>query len=194
MGDPKKPKKKYSTPLHPWKKDRIDKESGIVKQFGLKNKTEIYKAESKAKKFALIAKTLIRDKRKKQAQIETKQLLDKLTKYGFIAPQSPLESILELTVTDILNRRLQTMVFKKQLANTVKQARQFISHGHIMINNKKITVPSYIVSLEEESTISFSPDSQYNDGEHPEMQKLVQKSKKEEEPVKKEEIVEVQNE
>ena len=180
MGDPKKSKKKYSTPLHPWKKERIDKEREMVKQYGLKNKTEIYKSESKARKFASLAKNLIRDKRKKQAQIETKQLLDKLTKYGFITPESQLENVLEITITNILNRRLQTLVFKKQLANTIKQARQFISHGHIIVNNKKITIPSYMISLEEESTIGFSSSSQYNDKDHPEIQKLIQKSKKEE--------------
>ena len=69
MGDPKKSKKKYSTPLHPWKKERIDKEREMVKQYGLKNKTEIYKSESKARKFASLAKNLIRDKRKKQCFI-----------------------------------------------------------------------------------------------------------------------------
>ena len=180
MGDPKKSKKKYSTPLHPWKKERIDKEREMVKQYGLKNKTEIYKSESKARKFASLAKNLIRDKRKKQAQIETKQLLDKLTKYGFIKQESKLENVLEITITNILNRRLQTLVFKKQLANTIKQARQFISHGHIIVNNKKITIPSYMISLEEESTIGFSSSSQYNDKDHPEIQKLIQKSKKEE--------------
>ncbi len=41
MGDPKKPKKKYQTPMHPWNKERIGLEKELLKKYGLKNKEEI---------------------------------------------------------------------------------------------------------------------------------------------------------
>ncbi|PIN72350.1 30S ribosomal protein S4, partial [Candidatus Woesearchaeota archaeon CG10_big_fil_rev_8_21_14_0_10_47_5] len=41
MGDPRKIKKKYSTPIHPWQRARIEEEGVIIKDHGLKNKKEV---------------------------------------------------------------------------------------------------------------------------------------------------------
>ena len=43
MGDPRKTRKKYDTPQHPWQKERMDQESVFLKEYGLKNKKEIWK-------------------------------------------------------------------------------------------------------------------------------------------------------
>ena len=79
---------------------------------------------------------------------------------------------MDLSITNILERRLQTIVFKKGLANTIKQARQLTTHGHIAINNKKITIPSYLLSVDEEPMVSYAENSSYNNEEHPEIIKL----------------------
>ena len=113
MGDPKKPKKKYSTPSHPWNRNRINNEKIIIKQYGLNNKKEIWKTNSKISNFAAIAKRLIRERRSEQAKQETENFLTKLTKIGVLKPNSQLEDVLDLSITNILERRLQTIVFKK---------------------------------------------------------------------------------
>ncbi|MBS3159500.1 30S ribosomal protein S4 [Candidatus Woesearchaeota archaeon] len=172
MGDPKKPKKKYSTPSHPWNRNRINNEKIIIKQYGLNNKKEIWKTNSKISNFAAIAKRLIRERRSEQAKQETENFLTKLTKIGVLKPNSQLEDVLDLSITNILERRLQTIVFKKGLANTIKQARQLTTHGHIAINNKKITIPSYLLSVDEEPMVSYAENSSYNNEEHPEIIKL----------------------
>ncbi len=56
---------------------------------------------------------------------------------------------------DIFRRRLQTVVYQKGLARTAKEARMFIVHGHITLNNKKIDSPSYVVQKGEEDLIGF---------------------------------------
>ena len=61
------------------------------------------------------------------------------------------------------------MIVKHKLVKTPKQARQLIVHGHIAISGQKITVPSYLVSLEEESKIGFLQNSSFNNPEHPEI-------------------------
>lgn len=66
-----------------------------------------------------------------------------------------LDNVLALDVKDILDRRLQTIIFKKGIAHTPKQARQLIIHGKVLIDNRKIIFPSYIVLLEEEGKISL---------------------------------------
>ncbi|MBQ7717947.1 MAG: 30S ribosomal protein S4 [Clostridia bacterium] len=45
----------------------------------------------------------------------------------------------------ILESRLDNVVFRSGLANTRKQARQIVTHGHILVNGKKVDIPSYLV-------------------------------------------------
>ncbi|MBN1644817.1 30S ribosomal protein S4 [Candidatus Woesearchaeota archaeon] len=167
MGDPKRPKAKYSGPRHPWNKARIEEEKQLVAEYGLKNKKEIYKATSKLKNYANQAKKLIAATGK-QAELEKTQLINKLNKLGLVTKTAQMDDVLSLTVRDILDRRLQTVLHKKAYARTTKQARQFITHGHILINKKLIQVPSYLVTTSEEPTIQFLEKSQLINPEHPE--------------------------
>jgi len=73
-----------------------------------------------------------------------------------------------LSVKDVLNRRLQSIVYRKGFARSAKQARQFIVHRHVIINDKEMTVPGYLVSLAEEHGVSFKTKSSLADEEHPE--------------------------
>lgn len=176
MGDPRRLKKKYKGPSHPWQSDRIDQERVIKKEYGLKNKREIWKAGSELKRLNTQAKKLIREKGKgnPQAKVEEKQLLNKLYKYGLLNEGAQLEDALNLEMKDVLNRRLQTLVFKQGFSLTSKQARQFIVHGDIFVNEMKISVPSYLVSRDEEFKINFDPSSSLASEEHPERIKKAQ--------------------
>lgn len=167
MGDPKKTRKKYFTPRHPWVKERIDAERELTREFALKNKREIYKIDSILKRFKDRAKKLI-SATTVQGEKEKKQLMLRLQKLGLISPEAVLEDILSLTVKDIFDRRLQNMVFKKALARTPAQARQFIVHQHIMIKGKKVTAPNYLVTKAEEDSIQFAPKSKLASQDHPE--------------------------
>lgn len=175
MGDPKKQRKKFSTPSHPWQKARIEEESKLIREYGIKNKKEIWKMKSVLSDFATSAKRLATITRKQQ-ELEKAQLLQKLQKMGLIKKTSQLTEILSLTVREILERRLQTMVHRKALSRSMKQARQFITHGHIMVNNKKITAPSYLVSVDEEEAISFVPNRPLASIDHPERTILEKKA------------------
>ncbi len=167
MGDPRKQRKKYSPPSHPWQAERINEEKLLIKEYGLKNKKEIWKANSKLSTFKSQAKQLI-TRTDEQAVKEEKQFLDKLTRLNIVAASAKIEDILDLNIKDILERRLQTQAVRKGLARTTKQARQFIVHGHIQVKNKKMNIPSYLLTAEEESALTFNPKSTINDEEHPE--------------------------
>jgi len=167
MGDPKKPKKKYSTPSHPWQKERIDEEKEFLKEYGMKNKKEIWKIESKLKNFKKQTKKLV-SLDTDQAMKEKKHLLNKIQSLGLIKKEAGFGEILGLSFKDLLERRLQTIVFKKGLAKSIKQARQFVVHGHIFVDNKKITKPNYLVTVKEEGLLKFSPSSALTDELHPE--------------------------
>lgn len=166
MGDPKKQRKKYDPPSHPWQRVRIETEKELIKKYGFKKKHEIYKTCTILKKIKNQAKKLFAND-SEQARKEEKALIKRLMKLGIISSNSKLENILDLKFEDIAERRLQTQLVKKGLARGVKQARQFILHGHVTINEKKINVPSYLVT--ESDKISFSGLSPFSKNDHPEI-------------------------
>ena len=184
MGDPKKLKKKYSGPRHPWVKGTIDEERIIKREYGLRNKKELFKSDSFLKKYKDLAKKLIASNTE-QSKKEEKQVLDKMQRLGLLSMGSKLDDILGLEVKNALNRRLQSVVFRKGLARSMKQARQFICHRHISIGDKEITAPSYFVSLEEENKLNFKSKSALADEEHPERVNPAAEIKEELEEVKK---------
>ena len=193
MGQVSKKSKKYSKPSHPWQKERIIQEKQLIRDFGLKNKTEIWKAQSSAKRVTNQAKKVTANKHSEQAQKEKEQLLKKLEKYDLIKKGAKIEDVLDLKTEDFLGRRLQSVVFKKGLARSLRQARQFIIHGHILVNNKKVTIPSFRVTKEAESKLSFRPTSKLGKPDHPE--RIDVKTKKElEEKKKKSEIIKKEGE
>ncbi len=167
MGDPKKTKKKYSKPAHLWQKERIEQEQLLLNEYGLVNKREIWKAGSLLRAYSRQAKRLIAFKGTSQSELESKQLLDKLVGLGLIKNKT-LESVLDINLRDVLARRLQTVVFKKNMARSINQARQMITHSHIVVGGKRVTAPSYMVSVNEESNIIFSEKSGFSKADHPE--------------------------
>ncbi len=173
MGDPKQTRKKFSAPPHPWQKARIDEEKELTKEYGLKNKSEIWKIKTKAKNFAAQAKRLTAQDTA-QSKKEEKQLLERLYRIGLLAKGADIADVLGLTIKDFMERRLQTIVFKKGLARGIKQARQFITHQHIAVNEKIVTSPSYIVLAAEEGSVSFIQKSALANEMHPE--RFVEKS------------------
>ena len=177
MGDPRKPRKKYDTPLHPWRREKIDSEKIIVKEYGLKNKKELWKMESQLRGFYRQAKRII-SKDTKQAKMERQVLLNKLSKYNLIGADAKTEDILTINLKNLLDRRLQTQVYKQGLARSIIQARQFVVHGHIFVGEKKLSVPSYFISREEETKIVFDPLSNLSNNEHPERTLVKQESKR----------------
>jgi small subunit ribosomal protein S4 len=158
MGHPRKARKKYDTPSHPWNADRIKQENKLVQKYGLKNKKEVWKAETMIKRYRRDARELLGMTSEHNSQ-ERDQLLSHLIKLGILPENAKLEAVLDLTVEDVLRRRLQTVVQRKGLAYTAKEARVFVVHGHIAMNNKKIDSPSYLVKRGEEEQIGYYPGS-----------------------------------
>jgi len=145
----KRQKKSYKTPTKPWNKQRIEREREILKTYGLRKKREIWKFETILRKFRRLARELAAKTNKEKESV----LVNKIIKLGLLDQGATLDDVLGMTLEKFLERRLQTIIFKKGLANSPKQARQFIVHGHVKIEDRKITYPSYIVQREEEDKI-----------------------------------------
>ena len=154
MGDPKKARKQYSRPRSPWRADQLAQELYLLGTYGLRNKRELWKAETQLSSVRKQARTLLAATRVVRER-EEKKLLDSLRKKGLIREEATLDDILSLTVEDMLARRLQSMVFKKGMALSSLHARQLIVHGHVSVGNRIITVPGYEVGGADESMITL---------------------------------------
>lgn len=167
MGDIKRFKKKYSTPMHPWNATRIQLEREIRSKYGVANKREIWKMESTLTAFKDQAKELL-TRTDAQATIERVQMQERMVRLGLVKGGSGMDDILGLQLRDIMNRRLQTIVLKRRMARSVRHARQLIVHEHVTVAGKKITSPSYLVPLGDEATVSYAADSPFLRPDHAE--------------------------
>ena len=166
MGDPKKQRKKYETPRFPWRTDTLEADLNKLGQYGLRNKRELWRHKTMLSKYRGIARSLLGMPAEERRKLE-KQLLEKLHRLGILPETAFLDDVLDLDLEDILERRLQTLVFRKGLAKSIYQARQLIAHGHVAIEEKRVFSPSYIVPREEEAKITYTPTSPLSNPNHP---------------------------
>ncbi len=146
--------------------DALDAELKLLGQYGLRNKREIWRHKTLLSKYRGIGRSLLgmsTEERKKQE----KQLLDRLNRLGILPEESALDDVLDLALEDILERRLQTLVFQRGLAQSIQQSRQLITHGHIAIDGKRVSTPSYLVLKDEEEKIAYAPKSPLTNPDHP---------------------------
>jgi len=160
MGDPKKPRRLWEGPRHPWHKDRLMEESRLLGIYGLRNKRELWKAITIIRHFRHRARALLAAPPEVRER-EEKVLIKKLVELGLLNEGARLDDVLNLRVEDLLERRLQTIVFKKGLARSIYEARQLIVHGHIAIGGMRIRSPGYIVSRSEEPLVTYYYNSPY---------------------------------
>jgi len=158
MGDPRKAKKSYTRPRSIWTSDQISSELYVVGSYGLRNKKELWKAQTEIARIRNQARALLAISTDVRHEKETK-LLNYLSRLGIVEDSSTLDDILNLKIEDILERRLQTLVMKRSNLKSPYQARQIVVHGHVSIGDRKINLPGYLVKKDEETQIliHFTP-------------------------------------
>jgi len=162
MGDPKTPRRVWKKPKRPLNYDLMMDELKILGTFGLKTKRELWKTQTELSRVRLHARSLLALRREVRERKEP-ILIQSLSKIGLVDQNSTLDDVLNLQVTDLLSRRLQTIAQRKLYFKTPYQARQAIVHGHVMIGDSVVTIPSYIVKTEEETKIRLIPESRFNE-------------------------------
>jgi len=161
MGDPKLSRRVWKKPKRPLNYDLMMDELKILGTFGLKTKRELWKANTELSRLRLQARSLLALRQEDREQKEP-ILINSLSKIGLVDKNSTLDDVLNLQVADLLSRRLQTIVQRKLYFKTPYQARQAIVHGHIMIGERVVTIPSYTVKIDEEPKIRLTFESQFN--------------------------------
>jgi small subunit ribosomal protein S4 len=154
MGDPRKLAKKYSVPRKRFDRTRIPEERDMLKNYGLASKKELWMFRTLLRQKRTSARDILAlpvDKQEKNVL----ELVGSLKKYGLLREDANIDCVLSLKVEDLLERRLVMLVYRKGMANSLKQARQFIVHGHIEVNGHRVTAPNTLVTLEDEVKIRY---------------------------------------
>ena len=176
MGYPGKNHKSYQTPKRPFEKTRIEEETRLVIEYGLRNKREVWKAQSILRKYRKGARELLvlMSSEADKASFEAKkaELISSMQRNGLLGPDADIDAVLSLKVQAQLERRLQSLVYRKGLARSPKQARQLVTHGHIAINGRRTSIPGYRVSRIEENQISYYGTSPFLSDSHAEKERI----------------------
>ena len=158
MGDPKYPRRVWRKPKRPLNYELKMEELKTLGTFGLRTKRELWKAHTELSRVRQQARSLLSLRQEVRAEKEP-ILMKSLARIGLVSADSTLDDVLNLTAHDLLARRLQTIVTKKLGFKTPYQARQAVIHGHIMVGERKVDIPSYTVTVEEEDSVHFAPES-----------------------------------
>ena len=162
MGDTKNFRRVWKKPKRPLNFDLKMEELKILGTFGLKTKRELWKARTELSRVRNQARSLLA-LRQEVRDTEEPILLQSLSKVGYVQSDATLDDVLNLELSDLFSRRLQTVVQKKFYFKTPYQARQAVSHGHILIGDRIVNIPSYIVRVDEESKIKLTSESIFNE-------------------------------
>lgn len=96
---------------------------------------------------------------------EGEALMRRMYRYGFLTEeQDKLDYVLSLTVDNVMERRLQTLVFKQGLAKSIHHARVLIRQRHIRVGKQIVTVPSFVVRVDSQKHIDFALNSPFGGG------------------------------
>jgi len=166
MGDPKKKHKRYTTPKRPYDQDTLTEELKLLGAYGLRNKRELWRHRTELSRIRRMAREKLSMDVVERAKGE-REMIRKLHRQGFVGEGGALEDILTLRIDGLMERRLQTVVFRRGMAKSLFQARQFITHGHISIRGRKVRAPSYLVTLEDEAELGYAGSSPMAEKDHP---------------------------
>ncbi len=167
MGTAKKQSKKYKPPLRTWDKTRIQRDAQLRKSYGFKNKKELWKVESDLRNIRKRARDFVGLKALNLGQQEEQEFIRKLFSMGLVKEHATVDDVLELTIENLMDRRLQSFVFKMGLAKSIREARQLITHRHILVNDRVIDTPSHLITTEEEKKIEYVSKSPLASEQHP---------------------------
>lgn len=152
MGDPRKSKKTFHRPRRIWTTDQLNSELYIVGSYGLRNKRELWRAQTEVARLRNQSRALLAIPAEVRHEKEA-QLLNFLNRQGLVNESASLDDVLNLKIEDLLDRRLQTIVMKKNGSKSPHLARQMVVHRHVSIGDRFVNIPGYLVKRDEEEQI-----------------------------------------
>merc|ERR1712227_1186643 len=105
------------------------------------------------------------DEKSETRMFQGDALLRRMVRLGLLLEnEKKLDYVLGLTAAKIMERRLQTKVFKLGLAKSIHHARCLIRQRHIRVGKQVCNIPSYLVRVDSEKHIDFALTSPFGGG------------------------------
>merc|ERR1712070_960434 len=153
-------------PRRSYDKARLDAELKLIGTYGLKNKREIWRLGLVLSKVRAVARQLLTmEERDTRRIFQGQALMRRMIRYGILEEDKQrLDYVLALKLEDFMERRLQTLVFKRGLAKSIHHARVLIKQKHIRVGRQIVDVPSFMVRVESQPHIEFALNSPFGGG------------------------------
>merc|ERR1712028_108015 len=158
--------KTSKTPRRAYDKERLDSELKMIGTYGLKNKKEIWRVRLILSKVRAVARNLLTmDEKDPRRIFEGQALMRRMIRYGILdEDKQRLDYVLSLNIENFMERRLQTLVFKRNLAKSIHHARVLIRQRHIRVGRQIVNVPSFMVRVESQPHIEYALNSPFGGG------------------------------
>ena len=122
----------------------LEEELRLVGTYGLRNKRELWRNQTELSTLRRRAREMLsmdpEDRVKREHEI-----IGKLYNLGLVPERATLDDILGLSVQDLMERRLQTILYRNGMAKSLFQARQLITHGHVAIGGLDLYLDHHTV-------------------------------------------------
>lgn len=148
------------TPRRPYEKERLESEIKLAGKFGLRCKREIWRLNKKVMKIRKSASEMLTlEPNDPRRVFQGEALVRRLRKMKLLKESSALDDVLNLKVEDLLERSLQTLVYRQGMAKSTHHSRVLIRQRQIAVKNKLVNVPSFAVNKDSESQIIYTENS-----------------------------------
>merc|ERR1712185_506368 len=158
--------KTSKNPRRAFDKERLDHELQLLGTYGLKNKREIRRMGLVLSKVRAVARELLTmDVKDPRRIFEGQALMRRMIRYGILdEDKQRLDYVLALKIEDFMERRLQTLVYKRGLAKSIHHARVLTRQKHIRVGRQIVDIPSFMVRVESQPHIDFALSSPFGGG------------------------------